>query len=222
MASCDSDSDIEIIYGPRPVRSAAPANSCQVVRHSSQARNYQEQALNEPHIKKAEDQRIFCGLCDVWVPLTSQSDWWACWKRHCSTLDHLQVLDRLAFESNMANMENERRIRMDKWASVSSESDSNFPGVRDILAGNMFVLLTYISALLIHPLSPPPRQPPLPISKMDSSHSELQTRSLCAVTLQALCFQRTEVNTDTLQFTFSTSHTHASLCPRTIQRGFFF
>lgn len=131
-----SDSEVEIISGPSPcnparsrTRTIEPCTDAGLPDQVTQ--RYQQEALKESHVAVAEKDRLFCGICDVWIQVTSPSDWFTCWKRHCAALDHLRVLNRLTYEQNVAKFEEERRMRSSRHASFASDV---FPGIGDILA----------------------------------------------------------------------------------------
>ena len=138
MPRHESDSEVEIVSGPSPsslnARRAFKLLSPPTTE-SSLDRSFKVQALSETHISLVEDKRVFCGLCDVWVSVCSEAEWYVQWRRHCCSLRHQQNLDRIAYENNMANMENEHLRLANSQASMTSTLNPNFPGVSDLLNG---------------------------------------------------------------------------------------
>ena len=125
-ANDSSDSEVEIISGPGPT--STESTRSRETDHMIQT--YQREALKHAHIAIAEEKRIFCGICDKWVKIASPSDWWTSWMAHCCKLEHLDILNRLQFEHNASNLEEERRKRMERHGSVTSDV---FPGIHDII-----------------------------------------------------------------------------------------
>lgn len=162
----DSDSDVEVIDNPgiavsttaRPSLPSPPSTrSSHAIRgtgiHQSNGRGAPIKTKKAP--REASNDDDYCGLCEVGITVSPDMDPHKSWIRHCCTLRHQQVLNRLNCHANMAEMDEERRRLADSQASVTSSLNPRFPDIREILDGKiLFSPYAIFPSLICHVRAP--------------------------------------------------------------------